>query len=73
MFFTIEELSIIKMYCTSEMKKEEVSSAIEDAAAYVDDDSISNTMRSIVDKLSEITQSDFEQLDLIDTLEASEV
>lgn len=69
MFFTIEERSIIKMYHTEETTtKEEVSRAIEDAAAYAGDKSIAETMKIIVDKLSNITQHDFEQLDLIDVL-----
>ena len=66
---TIDEKTIIKMYCGFAPNKESVLRAINDALPYIEDPEISEIMTSAIRKITAMSQKAFSEIDLTITLD----
>lgn len=66
--FTIDELSIVKMYCGFSQNRDSVIAALNDSLPLIEDQEIKKTVEAAIRKANAITQEAFAALDLSDTL-----
>ena len=70
MIYTIEELSIIKLYCGFEQNRDMVLSALQDTLPLITDAELQNTVETIIRKVNAMTKESFANLDLSEALVA---
>ena len=71
--FTIEELSLIKMYSSFQKNRDEVVFALNDCLPFIEEPEIQETVKSTIRKVNAMTQEAFISLDLTDTFEIEEI
>ncbi len=69
--FTIDELSIIKMYAGFKHDRDNIVSALNDSLPLIEEPEIKKTVKSTIRKANAMTQEAFAALDLSDTLEVT--
>lgn len=67
--FTIEELSIIKIYADSKPERDRVVAALNDILPFIEEPEIKETVKSAIHKAKAMTQEAFNALDFTDTFE----
>lgn len=70
--FTIDELSIVKMYCGFSQNRDSVIAALNDSLPLIEDQNIKSIVEEIIRKVTAMTQAAFSDLDLSDTLLSDE-
>ena len=70
--FTIDELSIVKMYCGFSQNRDSVIAALNDSLPLIEDQNIKNIVEETIRKVTAMTQAAFSDLDLSDTLLSDE-
>lgn len=65
---TIDELSIVKMYCGFSQNRDSVIAALNDSLPLIEDQEIKKTVEAAIRKANAMTQEAFAALDLSDTL-----
>lgn len=70
--FTIDELSIIKMYAGFNPNRDNIISALNDSLLLIEEPEIQETVKTIIRKINAMTQEAFATLDLSNTLEVTE-
>jgi hypothetical protein len=70
--FTIDELSIIKMYCGFSQNRDSVIAALNDSLPLIEDQNIKSIVEETIRKVTAMTQAAFSDLDLSDTLLSDE-
>ena len=71
--FTIDELSIIKMYAGFKADRNNIVSALKDSLPFIEDPEIRETVESTIRKANAMTEEAFAALDLSQTLLASDM
>lgn len=66
--FTIDELSIVKMYCGFSQNRDSVIAALNDSLPLIEDQNIKSIVEETIRKVTAMTQAAFSDLDLSDTL-----
>lgn len=69
--FTIEELSIIKMYSGFTPDRDRVILALKEILPLVEEPEISETVKSVIRKANAMTKESFSALDLSNTFETT--
>ncbi len=70
--FTIDELSIVKMYCDSSQNRDAVLATMNGSLPLIEDQEIKKTVEATIRKANAMTQEAFSALDLSDTLNVVE-
>lgn len=70
--FTIDELSIVKMYCGFSQNRDSVIAALNDSLPLIEDQNIKSIVEETIRKVTAMTQAAFSDLDLSDTLFSDE-
>jgi hypothetical protein len=70
--FTIDELSIVKMYCGFSQNRDSVIAALNDSLPLIEDQNIKSIVEETIRKVTAMTQAAFSDLDLSDTLLSDE-
>ena len=70
--FTIDELSIVKMYCGFSQNRDSVIEALNDSLPLIEDQNIKSIVEETIRKVTAMTQAAFSDLDLSDTLLSDE-
>lgn len=70
--FTIDELSIVKMYCGFSQNRDSVIAALNDSLPLIEDQNIKSIVEETIRKVTAMTQAAFSDLDLSDTLLSEE-
>lgn len=70
--FTIDELSIVKMYCGFSQNRDSVIAALNDSLPLIEDQNIKSIVEETIRKVTAMTQVAFSDLDLSDTLLSDE-
>ena len=70
---TIEELTIIRMYCSFLPDRDEVVSALREALPFIEDPDIQETVNSTMVKVNAMKQEEFEKLDLSQAMDPTEI
>lgn len=70
--FTIDELSIVKMYCDFSQNRDSVIAALNDSLPLIEDQNIKSIVEETIRKVTAMTQAAFSDLDLSDTLLSDE-
>lgn len=70
--FTIDELSIVKMYCGFSQNRDSVIAALNDSLPLIEDQNIKSIVEETIRKVTAMTQAAFSALDLSDTLLSDE-
>lgn len=70
--FTIDELSIVKMYCGFSQNRDSVIAALNDSLPFIEDQNIKSIVEETIRKVTAMTQAAFSDLDLSDTLLSDE-
>lgn len=70
--FTIDELSIVKMYCGFSQTRDSVIAALNDSLPLIEDQNIKSIVEETIRKVTAMTQAAFSDLDLSDTLLSDE-
>ncbi len=70
--FTIDELSIVKMYCGFSQDRDSVIAALNDSLPLIEDQNIKSIVEETIRKVTAMTQAAFSDLDLSDTLLSDE-
>lgn len=70
--FTIDELSIVKMYCGFSQNRDSVIAALNDSLPLIEDQNIKSIVDETIRKVTAMTQAAFSDLDLSDTLLSDE-
>lgn len=70
--FTIDELSIVKMYCGFSQNRDSVIAALNDSLPLLEDQNIKSIVEETIRKVTAMTQAAFSDLDLSDTLLSDE-
>ena len=70
--FTIDELSIVKMYCGFSQNRDSVIATLNDSLPLIEDQNIKNIVEETIRKVTAMTQAAFSDLDLSDTLLSDE-
>ena len=70
--FTIDELSIVKMYCGFSQNRDSVIAALTDSLPLIEDQNIKSIVEETIRKVTAMTQAAFSDLDLSDTLLSDE-
>ena len=70
--FTIDELSIVKMYCGFSQNRDNVIAALNDSLPLIEDQNIKSIVEETIRKVTAMTQAAFSDLDLSDTLLSDE-
>lgn len=70
--FTIDELSIVKMYCGFFQNRDSVIAALNDSLPLIEDQNIKSIVEETIRKVTAMTQAAFSDLDLSDTLLSDE-
>lgn len=70
--FTINELSIVKMYCGFSQNRDSVIAALNDSLPLIEDQNIKSIVEETIRKVTAMTQAAFSDLDLSDTLLSDE-
>ena len=70
--FTIDELSIVKMYCDSSQNRDAVLATMNGRLPLIEDQEIKKTVEATIRKANAMTQEAFSALDLSDTLNVVE-
>ena len=65
--FTIDELSIVKMYCGFSQNRDSVIAALNDSLPLIEDQNIKSIVEETIRKVTAMTQAAFSDLDLSDT------
>lgn len=66
--FTIDELSIVKMYCGFSQNRDGVIAALNDSLPLIEDQEIKKTVEVTIRKVNAMTQEAFSALDLSDNI-----
>ncbi len=69
--FSIEELSIIKMYSGSAPDRNHVITTLEDCLPLIEEQEIKDTVLSVIRKANAMTEKAFAEIDLTDTFETT--
>lgn len=69
---TIDELSIVKMYCGFSQNRDSVIAALNDSLPLIEDQNIKSIVEETIRKVTAMTQAAFSDLDLSDTLLSDE-
>lgn len=69
--FSIEELSIIKMYSGFTPDRNRVVSALEDSLSLIEEQEIKDMVLTVIRKANAMTEKAFSNLDLSNTLETT--
>ncbi len=67
--FTVEELSIIKMYSGFTPDRNRVVAALKDCLPLIEEQEIKNTVLTVIRKANAMTEKAFSEIDFSDTLE----
>lgn len=70
--FTIDELSIVKMYCGFSQNRDSVIAALNDSLPLIENQNIKSIVEETIRKVTAMTQAAFSDLDLSDTLLSDE-
>lgn len=70
--FTIDELSIVKMYCGFSQNRDSVIAALNDSLPLIEDQNIKSIVEETIRKVTAMTQAAFSDLDLSNTLLSDE-
>ena len=70
--FTIDELSIVKMYGGFSQNRDSVIAALNDSLPLIEDQNIKSIVEETIRKVTAMTQAAFSDLDLSDTLLSDE-
>lgn len=70
--FTIDELSIVKMYCGFSQNRDSVIAALNGSLPLIEDQNIKSIVEETIRKVTAMTQAAFSDLDLSDTLLSDE-
>ena len=70
--FTIDELSIVKMYCGFSQNRDSVIAALNDSLPLIEDQNIKSIVEETIRKVTAMTQAAYSDLDLSDTLLSDE-
>lgn len=66
--FTIDELSIVKMYCGFSQNRDSVIAALNDSLPLIENQEIKKTVEVTIRKVNAMTQEAFSALDLSDNI-----
>jgi hypothetical protein len=69
--FTIEELSIIKMYSGFSPDRNRVVTALKDSLPLIEEQDIKDTVLTVIRKANAMTEKAFSEIDLSNTLETT--
>ena len=70
--FTIDELSIVKMYCGFSQNRDSVIAALNNSLPLIENQNIKSIVEESIRKVTAMTQAAFSDLDLSDTLLSDE-
>lgn len=67
--FTIDELTIVKMYSGFSPDRDKVIAALKDSIQHIDDPDIKNTVSTVIRKCSAMTKDAFAAINLSDAMD----